>query len=206
MRILLILLMLVVPAQVFAGNTYVKGNVGIFMFEDSSISANNGVLDVEVGDLTASTGFGLSAAVGRGFDSGFDIELEYGYKHANFEDFKLNEDIVDGIEIEIDGSVNIKTLMVNGIYNFKNISFLTPYVGAGIGIGWVSFEDEEKFSDTKLAYQVLAGVETGITERLSFLVGYKYLGTGDFMEEEGEIDVLASIDSHNIEFGLKYSF
>ncbi len=219
MRILLILLVLLLPAQVFAGNTYVKGNVGIFMFGDSEIEFESGGQEVDLGDIVSNTGFGLSAAVGRSLGN-FDVELEFAYREADFDEFEAKVFTVEGVGFALpsgglDGAVDIKTLMGNGIYNFKSSSSVTPYVGAGLGIAWV---DADKLDDSVFAYQFLAGIDMAMNDNFSLLLGYRYLGASDIsgdatlsVEYSGETyyadgEGSASIDSHNFEVGLKYSF
>lgn len=211
MRCLMILLVLLLPVQVFAGNdVYVKGNVGIFTVEDSELNFEDSYgVDGDLGAYKFDTGFGLSAAIGQSHGK-FDLELEFAYREADIDSFEgkyveeLGRSTPSG---DVDGSVDMKTLMANGIYNFKNNSVVTPYLGAGLGIAWI---DSDNIDGTEFAYQVLAGVGMGMNDQVSVLLGYRYLGMGDISEEgtlygmNGEYSV--PIDSHNFEVGLKYSF
>jgi len=208
---LISLVLLFNSSIVFAGNDkYVKGNVGIFMMEDSTLNFESADVNVDIANMTFDTGFGLSVAAGQSLGN-FDVELEFAYKNADFDKFEGKTFNINGFDIttpdsDLDDTIKIKTLMTNGIYNFKNNSSITPYIGAGLGIAWIDMED---FDGTEFAYQFLTGIDMAVNERLSLLVGYRYLGTGDISFEEylGETyEVSATIDSHNLEVGLKYSF
>jgi len=190
-RICLILAMcLFLPLQVFASDGfYAKGTVGIFMLEDSDIDFTNEVGTYDVGSVSAHDGFGLSAAIGHSFSSGFDVELEYSYRETELDKLsgKSFSDTFGETEITFlqddrdygdSDQVFLKTLMANAIYNVKNNSIFTPYAGGGIGLGWLELEDGE-FNNTKFAYQLLAGVDAAVSKNVSVLVGYRYLGMGD---------------------------
>ena len=62
--------------------------------------------------------------------------------------------------------------------------------------------------DPIFAYQIMTGVGMDFTEKVTFLVGYRYLGMGDvdFRYTGTSTDGSFSPDSHNIDFSLKYSF
>jgi len=47
--------------------------------------------------------------------------------------------------------------LVNGYYDFKNSSDLTPYIGAGIGVGGFINEGYSEFFGAAFAYQVGGG-------------------------------------------------
>jgi len=211
---------LLLPHSVMADtNTYVKGNVGLFMLEDSDISFEGELASADIGSVRTETGFGLSAAVGRSFGN-FDMELEFAFREANLHKFKAKAFNIDGIDFiypdeVLDGTGTFKTLMTNGIYNFKNKTTVTPYIGGGLGVSWIDVED---FDGTEFAYQFLAGMDMAINNNFSFLLGYRYIGVSDIsksqlrsIEYEGETftdsgEDFATIASHNIEAGLKYSF
>jgi opacity protein-like surface antigen len=225
-KFLMVLLMLVIPIQVFAEDrTYIKGNVGIFMLEDShgDFEPENMDNGLDFGKVQSKTGYGLGFAVGRSFGP-LDMELAYGYNEVNLDKFKGKEFQLGGNVIppenwEIAGEVNIKTLLFNSIYNLKNTSMFTPYVGVGTGLAWVGGsvqetpdQDAYNFEDTKFAYQIMAGVGAEVTRNVDFLVGYKYLGMSDIsyhasdgLTGRGGKESL-SIDAHSVDFGIKYSF
>lgn len=199
MRILLFLLMLLIPTQVFAG-PYIKGNVGLFVMEDSTIT-QSGLQFEQEAELSMDTGFGLSAAIGASVNEFFSVELEYAYREADADEVEIEEYDLTYNHYE---TFSIKTLMANGIINLPNTTIFTPYFGAGLGLGWANLRGAD---NAGFAYQALAGLETEVSKNVSFLAGYRYLGTEDFTKEYSEFtqDEM-TFDSHNIEVGLKYFF
>lgn len=166
---------------------YVKGNVGIFLPNDFDIEVEG----IEVGELGVDTGIGFSGAVGHSFSKHLDIEGEFAYRTA---------------DDEFDDTNSVKTLMVNAIFNLDSSLKINPYAGAGLGIAWLEDGGEPEFSATAFAYQLMAGVETGFTEQISGLIGYRFVGTGDAQDDLSGYEFSTSLSSHNIDFGLKYSF
>ena len=70
----------------------------------------------------------------------------------------------------------VQTMMANGYYDLPGLDDLTPYVGAGIGIGFINLENESNF-----AYQFMAGVSFKITDSISSNVGWTYLDAGEVL-------------------------
>lgn len=195
---------IIFPQSVFAEDgIYLKGSVGLFSLDDSNFEFKDDVGHFDIGDFESKIGFGLSTAIGKSFTSGFDLELEYAYKEAKLDKFSSNHP-AQIPDVVLDSSIQINSLMSNAIYNFRNASVITPYVGAGIGVAWIDIED---FSDTEFAYQLLAGVALSVSKNTSITAGYRYFASKDISDNEinGSEESL-SIDSHNFELGLKYSF
>jgi len=212
----------VFPQPVIAEDgVYLKGSAGLFSLQDSDLEFEDDVGNFEIGKVKYKNGFAFSTAIGKSFNSGFDLELEYSYKQAKLDKFSGNSIKYLGVPIqffdrEFDSSIKINSLMTNAIYNFRNSSTITPYVGGGVGMAWF---DVEEISDTKFAYQALAGVALSVSKNTSITAGYRYFASGDITGDEtitvvDGIDVIGSsngeisvpITSHNFELGLKYSF
>ena len=118
-------------------------------------------------------------------------------------------------ELNADGDLSTTYLFANAYRDFdiENLP-VTPYIGAGIGVGFVevdynlggeSLVDDD---DTLFAYQVMAGASYDVNEQVALFGEAGYRGTTDV-----EIDtdlVPGSIDIENrgaiAEIGLRYSF
>jgi len=214
-RFIVLLIVLLLPVQVFAGDRYIKGNIGIFSLEDSTLNLASEDNDVDIGDVSSDTGFGINAAIGKSFANGFDLELEYGFKTADLDEATPSDEVAEytgDFEVDVDGNVDIHSLMANAIYNFKSGASITPYAGAGIGLGFVNIDldDAGDISDTVFAYQLMAGVAFNVSNNMDILAGYRYFGTSDITEDGTfygyDVEGSATVDSHNFEVGLKYSF
>lgn len=187
MRVLLILLMLMVPVQVFAGGKpYISLGTGISIFSD---------LEEEGVEYNLDSGFRINTALGVEFDR-FRAEIEYSYRDVDLSSVELA-----GVSLDAEGGVDVNSLMANGYYKFSDIGFLSPYIGVGVGMAWeeaqldkildvdLSLESEE----SGFAYQLMVGTSTKFSEYLSSDIGYRY-----FEAQE--------TDAHELGVNLRYSF
>jgi len=202
-RMIFILLLLVFPAQVFADDGFYGSFSGmISIMEDSDLRYN----DDEAGEMELDTGVGFSVALGKKFGNGFRGEIEYAQRRSGI---SLPEQILlddfGALDVSwIDANVHTYTAMFNLVYDIENDSGMTPYFGGGLGIGWLEIPLFE--SGAAFAYQVLAGVNCEMTERTDLILGYRYAGMSDPETSIGENSMTASVDSHNLEIGVRYSF
>lgn len=84
------------------------------------------------------------------------------------------------------GNANALSFMANGLYNIPVSGSLTPYIGAGLGVvrlglgnvaaGGVTFVND---TDTRLAYQGIAGVSYAVSHSISLGLDYRYLAALD---------------------------
>lgn len=241
MKSILVVLFLMVPSQVLAEDGfYLKGGGGVFSLGESNFEFN----DIEgreykLGNLTAHEGFSLSTSIGKSFGN-FDYEIEYAFKKANYNDFEgksfeIPEDVREARNLdpnknsivpfhravdsfEIAASIDIQTLMLNGIYNINNKTMFTPYAGVGFGVAFVDIDGDDgawDMGETLFAYQVLAGLSVDVWKKLSILGQYRYLGMGDVTNKVNISELLAyplqgeeslKVNSHSYEIAFKYSF
>lgn len=182
------------------------------------------------------TGWTASAALGRRFANGLRGEIELAYQsndvdtHNNVQAAGIPLDTEDvGVlisgapqqgatvgEVVADGrgSVDTTFLMANLYYDLTQYGAFTPYVGGGLGVGFVDVEyspsgvgivDDD---DTVFAYQVVAGASYAFSDRAALFAQYRYRATEDVGTE---VDLFpASLDVENrasvIEAGLRFNF
>jgi opacity protein-like surface antigen len=126
------------------------------------------------------------------------VEAEFGYQKNDIDKLKAF-----GTSVSVDGDVSIMTLMLNGYYDFKNKSFITPYLMAGVGAARIDAELEgDSEDDTVLAVQVGAGLAFEVTENVSIDTEYRYFLTDD--PDFGDIE--AEISGHRLQVGVRYTF
>ncbi len=106
---------------------------------------------------------------------------------------------------------NIHTLMGSAFYDFHNESIVTPYLGAGIGAGFVtgSYEinnNNRKIDDTVLAWHASAGLGVALTDSVSADLGYRYLGTSNVTSHFWGNEVETDISAHEFSIGLRFGF
>jgi len=67
-------------------------------------------------------------------------------------------------------NMNVWTLMGNAYYEVPYFDFATPYVGVGVGWGWI----DKVQNDDGFALAAHAGVSFAVTENLSLDIGYRF--------------------------------
>ena len=113
------------------------------------------------------TGFSFGAAVGYAFSNNFRVEGELAYQ--------LNNSSTSYLAQSIDTNIHTLAGLINGYYDFKNSSDFTPYISAGIGVGGIINEFANDLG-AAFAYQVGAGVDYSITDKITLGVKYRYTG------------------------------
>lgn len=160
-------------------------------------------LDYLSNDIDTDMGWGVQLAVGKviAADIGaFRVELEYADQKADMSD--------------TDGDVSLRTVMVNGAYEYPIIDMVAVYgtVGAGYGrydlyapvvanftggTSWVNH------SESVFAYKGGLGVTFNIDEQMAIDLGYEYLGTSHVVINGAEIN---NPNSHNLVTSFRYMF
>ncbi|MGF1455614.1 MAG: outer membrane protein [Alphaproteobacteria bacterium] len=113
------------------------------------------------------------------------------------------------------GSVDTLFVMANGYYDFGDESwYLRPYVGAGIGIGFVDVDyspsntvivDDDQ---TAFAYQAMAGVTAQVSPMIDVFGGYRYRATTDVETDVSLFNASLDIENeaHILEGGIRFKF
>ena len=181
-------------------------------------------------------GYTIGAAYGRDYGM-FRLEGELAYASNDVEAHRMVEaagmsiDAVDAAvlmqgqetplgtnvaQVVADGQGDIRTtyLLANAYVDFENNTRLTPYVGAGLGAGFVDVEyspsgvDITSDGDTAFAYQVVGGLDFALNESSSLLTNIRYRGTSDVTVEvdlfPADLDVENS--SYVLEAGYRHTF
>ncbi len=179
---------------------YVRGAGGI-NFSDETDNSTLGA------DRTTryETGGIADMGVGRAFQSGLRLELDYSYRHNEAKS-------VEGVTAT--GTASVNSILANVVYALPTGGWITPFAGAGVGYGWMDYNSLSPIAgssvdDTSggLAYQLIAGVEHRIDENLSASLSYRYFAMPDtdFGTAAGN-GVSGDYSSHAILIGLRYTF
>jgi opacity protein-like surface antigen len=96
--------------------------------------------------------------------------------------------------------------MLNGFYDIPRGGRWRPYLGGGIGVGFVSadFSAAGDDDDTVFAYQVGAGIGYEITPSIIVALDYRFFGTTDPEFDAIITKVVAEYISHNIGLNLRF--
>ncbi|WP_411818886.1 P44/Msp2 family outer membrane protein [Hyphococcus formosus] len=181
------------------------------------------------------TGYALSGALGRDYGF-FRGELEVAYQsngvgsHAGVSAGGIALDAEDagvlitgspniGVsvgDLVSDGQGDVSTIyvMANALVDVELGGRLTPYIGGGVGVGFVDVDYSPSAvgiiqdKSTAFAYQAMAGVAYAVAPSVDVTLGYRYRATTDVSVEadlfsaDFDVENSASI----IEAGLRFTF
>lgn len=122
-------------------------------------------------------------------------------------------------------TVNVFSLMTNLMYDFKNTTAFTPFLGAGLGIGWINSEGTKKNNTllidingvpgstptteyapklygTAFAWQFKAGMNYAWRENMSVDLVYRLFVTTEFEQKSGRIVTNPSNPGYEADFLL----
>jgi OOP family OmpA-OmpF porin len=160
--------------------------------------------------LEFETGYNIGGHVGYDFGA-FRFEGELVWRENDIDSLRTAGVLVPGGG----GSASSLALMLNAYYDFEFGSPLVPYIGAGIGWAWQKLDgisgtglgftvDDE---DSRLAYQLIAGVSWWLNPALALTLDYRYFGTEDphFGTSLGS-RFSTEYRTHNVSLGLTWRF
>ncbi len=171
-------------------------------------------------------GIGVYAALGYDYEGPFRAELEFSYRSNDIDQIDPDGAGFSGWTAgSISGDYTTMAIMGNLLYDIENSSAFTPYLGVGLGVGFVdpdvagtvaagaptaplsiSYGDTQ----TALAYQGLAGVAVGLAEGLTLDLSYRYFSTTKQAHSATLNGVAANIEpantSHSLFAGLRWNF
>ncbi len=162
------------PQQSHVGAWYLRGDVGVAISKDFDIIGSE-----------ETVGFG--AGVGYRFDSMFRADVTFdGAVDYNFSAF--------GVGVDVDAY----SVMANGYVDFPLTTVIKPYIGAGVGYGWVEASGGGLSADDDgFAFGAMAGVSYDLTANMAIDVGYKFRNISISGED---------FQDHMIRGGLRFSF
>ena len=190
-------------------------------------------LDVSFGSSTAESSDFLNSTAGTttkvNYENGYNFSSALGYMpqtqrgvlyHLRFEAeaaIRTNHlSKVAGAEVN-NGHVQVASFMANALYDLRNSSQVTPYIGGGLGVANVrlnkstelGFDNSE--SDMLGAFQLMTGItfEPSMNSSSALHLGYRYFGTLDDITlqlSNTAQDVSTDYRAHIIEGGLRVDF
>ena len=154
----------------FGGYTYVPSNLN--QLQDGLIRTN----------ASYNAGYDVGGSVGYK-STPMRYEGELTYLNANVDKFNIN-----GIrQTVVSGYNSAFFTMANVYYDAPNLlDMLQPFVGLGIGYGWVStqfnsagpyYPSTNGNSNNAFSYQVTGGLTYNFSENYALNLGYRYIGT-----------------------------
>ncbi len=190
--------------QAEQGNWYV-GAGGMPVFQQDADSNVNSTTNI----IKYNTGWGVSGSGGYAWGNGIRTEAEVAYRRNSVDSIEGT-----GAGPAQEGHFSTVSLMGNVLYDIKTGTMITPYVGAGIGLGIPMADDirttvGRTVDSTRptFAYQFIGGMSAALNTNWALTADYRYFRTLDekFKTNLGD---RATIDnaSHNVMVGVRYTF
>ena len=201
------------PAQMEYGTGwYLRGD----------LTASNDVVPTMLGTLANSSvkrdwNFGGGGGAGYKFNDYFRVDATGDYLSS---ERRSATDFATGITSR--ASLDRWVGLANGYIDVGNWSGLTPYVGAGIGVGGISTSGSfstvdgtttklGSHDDYQMAWAAMAGVAYHVSPHLLLDIGYRYLDLGTYRAPQGSDLQRAvyngnktALTSHEVRVGVRY--
>jgi opacity protein-like surface antigen len=169
------------------------------MLAAGSAQATDLVPDIPSEIETTNSGIYFRADAGWSFlewsggadDSQFVLRSGVGHQFNDFLRADLTADFSGNYEIASGSEISTAVVLGNVYLDWANDTPFTPYVGVGLGYGWV----ENK--PNGLVAGLTAGVAVNITENLDFDVGYRFR---DIMADGPDVI------EHQATVGMRFKF
>lgn len=132
--------------------------------------------DIPGGDvkIDTGTGYGITAALGRRFDSNLRGEVSLSYSEQDIDVVRRRGGPVILI-YEPPGAVTSWSLDLTGYYDFTSAGNVRPYVGAGIGIASLDLNDRViRDAGTAVKGKVVAGARWLTSSNTSLFLEGRY--------------------------------
>jgi opacity protein-like surface antigen len=173
-----------------------------------------------VGHHEFNTGYLLGGAFGAQVNDYLRAEVEV--SHSSWQS-KSTVAVYDSTgaflsNVPVDGDMSATFALANAWFDVANASAFTPYVGGGVGAGFVDGDMKlnggpqgiGSGNKAALAYQIGAGVKFDWSENVSFDLGYRYKNVLD-TEFDNLVSGLVKFDNgnlrtHNVQLGATYKF
>jgi opacity protein-like surface antigen len=213
---------LATPALARDGAWYVGGDFGAMIVEDVRFDVGT-TEDAIIVDHE----YGYDGALFVGYDLGaFRLEAEVAYKRADIDELEttlglpgsgpLGRPIAQTFVNAGGGNTTALSFMINGMLDFGDDEGISGFVGGGVGVARVNFNNQRQFSnqgafiddsDSRFAWQLLAGVRQAITDNIDVTVRYRFFNVAD-VETVGfnGQDFSTRLRTHSLLGGLTFNF
>ncbi|MEA3040926.1 MAG: OmpA-OmpF porin, family, partial [Sphingomonadales bacterium] len=209
------------PALARDGAWYVGGDFGAMIVED--VEMDVGAIE---NALVIDHDYGFDGAGFVGYDLGaFRLEAEVAYKRARLDSLDgtvglpgdARPGVAGGLQIrEAAGNTTALSFMINGMLDFGDDDGVSGFLGGGVGVARVSFNNQRVFSnqgaflddsDTRFAWQVVAGLRQAISDSADVTVRYRFFNVPSLeMIGFGGNEFSTRLRTHSILGGITFNF
>jgi opacity protein-like surface antigen len=136
------------------------------------------------GHANSNMGFNVGGAIGMRFYEYFRAELEYVYRENETDKMSIQGELPR----DASGHIGLMTVMANGYIDYDLGLKVVPYIGVGIGWGYVDFDNKNhglpeqvavEGNDSVFAWSLMAGGSYPVNEVMDISLGYRYIATTD---------------------------
>lgn len=189
-------------------NLYTRFGIGYADQVDNYDEINIGKTEWE---FDSSPNFTISA----GYDTNFwALESEISYKKMDI-DSRISK--TTGSRLNYEGDQDQIAFMLNFFWYPKLDWTVSPYLGAGLGVTRISWNDIRvpgsdsvlDDSDTVFTYQLIIGASYEISSRLLFEIDYRYFAPNDVKIVSMPSKVIGKLDSQELNIwglAIKYKY
>jgi outer membrane protein OmpA-like peptidoglycan-associated protein/opacity protein-like surface antigen len=210
--------LLATPAFARDGAWYVGGEFGGMIVEDTNVDI--GAVD---NALRLNYDYGYDGGLFVGYDLGaFRIEAEAAYKKADLDSFNTiirlpgeGTNFASSREFA-GGSESALSFMINGMLDFGDDDGISGFVGGGVGMARVKANNQRVFansapflddSDSRLAWQVFAGVRQAVSDNIDVTVKYRFFNVDNVrMTAFNGFESEHRFRSHSLLGGITFNF
>ena len=167
------------------------------------------------GDLSLDSALGVSGVLGFDYGYGLRVEAELMRFGGDTDTLSFTGAAPNFQEFATDGSYTLTAGMLNAWYSFGN-GTIRPFVGGGIGVMHADVDTDFTIAnnplnvsgtDTVFAWQVGAGAEMAITDRISLVGTYRYLEANGFDLADSQTTAIeADLNTNIFTLGATYRF
>lgn len=204
-----------------ADNGFYMGLKFIDSIQSTGNVSKGGAIDFfEVDSYTQNT-VGGGVFVGYDFYPMHQVPVRAEIEYAIRTNSKTEWDSKDfGDLVTLKGQWNLQTLFLNAYWDFHNDTAFTPYIGGGLGMGFIQSKyemeiaglgsDSYKKANTVFAWNAGAGVAYAITNNLSADLAYRFVALG-YHENEKTVDGVKmklgmAPYANEFSLGIRYTF
>jgi opacity protein-like surface antigen len=140
--------------------------------------------------LRGDAGWSILNVDGDDDDDNFVVGGGIGYQFSELFRVDVTADFSGEYEVAPGAEISTATVLGNLYFDWANDTMFTPYLGGGVGYGFVDGSGGIA-DDDGLAYGAAAGVAVGLTDNLDLDVGYRFrmidISGGDTQEHQGTV-------------------
>ena len=137
--------------------------------------------------------FGGSLAAGYDFSKKLRVPVRVELEYAIFSETEAGDSIMGMIEVK--QLYDVQTLFLNAYYDIRTGTKFTPYIGAGLGAGFIRTEirladiltDLGSRTVTNFAWNVGLGLGYQITDNVALDISYRFADLGKVKTDRGPL-------------------